>query len=246
VDAVTENRLTGGAIDRLGDRLRLSTEISADDLALLQHLRREFDDALARARDDVVRALPGVSPTSRLKTVQTLVGKLQRESTMNLGQVQDVAGLRIVRDMTIEDQDRLASQVEALFPGAKLIDRRAKPSFGYRAVHIVAKVDGRLVEIQLRTQLQDRWAQIVERLADHWGRSIRYGGLPDDPERTVGRYSRAEVVELARRLSPLIEQCEKSPGVTGRRVQLSGDAFCRSVADTLSLFGRLDVVGKVA
>lgn len=211
---------------------------------MLQQLRREFDDALAHARGQVVRTLPGVSPTSRLKTVQTLVGKLRREATMNLGQVQDVAGMRIVQDMTVEEQDRLAAQVLELFPGAKLIDRRAKPSFGYRAVHIVAKVDGRLVEIQLRTQLQDRWAQIVERMADHWGRNIRYGAEPDDADAAVGRYSRSEVVGMARRLSPLIEQCERAPGVEGRRILLSNDVFCRSVADTMSLFGRLDVVGK--
>ncbi len=242
---MSETRLTGGAIDRLGDRLRVSTDVADDDLAMLQDLRREFDGALARAREEVMRAIPGVSPTSRLKTVQTLVGKLQRESTMNLGQVQDVAGMRIVQDVSIEDQNRLAARIGDLFPGAKIVDRRAKPSFGYRAVHIIAKVDGRLVEIQIRTQLQDRWAQIVERLADHWGRNIRYGALPDEPMEAVGRYSRAEVVEMARRLSPLIENCEKSFGVQGRRIQLSNDVFCQSVAETMALFGRLEVVGRV-
>ncbi len=239
-------RLSGGEIDRLGDRLRASTIVAEEDLRLLQQLRREFDDALARARDEVAAALPGVSPTTRLKTVQTLVGKLQRETTMNLGQVQDVAGMRIVWDMSLSEQDQLAAKIAELFPGAKLIDRRVKTSFGYRAMHIVAKVDGRLVEIQLRTMLQDRWAQIVERLADHWGRTIRYGAEPDDANIAVGRYSRREIVDMARRLSPLIEQCEKSPSVQGRRIQLSNDAFCRSVNDTLALFGRLHIDGEPA
>ena len=241
-----EARLTGGAIDRLGERLRASSDVSDEDLALLQQLRREFDDALARARELVVERLPGSNPTSRLKTVQTLVGKLAREESMSLSRMQDIAGLRIVRDMSLTEQDQLAAQMMELFPGSRLVDRRAKPSFGYRAVHVVIKVDGRLVEIQLRTGMQDRWAQIVERMADHWGRNIRYGADPDDATSAVGRYSRAEVVELARRLSPLIEQCEKSATREGIRIHLSNDGFCRSVSDTMSLFGRLDVIGKVA
>ena len=84
---MSEARLPGGEADRLGDRLRTSADVTEADLAMLQQLRREFDDAMARARDEVVHALPDVSPTTRLKTVQTLVGKLRRETTMNLGQV---------------------------------------------------------------------------------------------------------------------------------------------------------------
>jgi len=39
------------------------------------------------------------------------------------------------------------------------------------------------VEVQGRTELQHRWAQVYERLAD-WlgGRSIRYGGAPERPD----------------------------------------------------------------
>src|SRR2546426_4554058 len=44
---------------------------------------------------------------------------------------------------------------------------------------------GQRVEIQVRTERQNRWAQIVERLADKWGRQIRYGGDPTDFERTA-------------------------------------------------------------
>lgn len=246
VHHMEEARLSGGAIDRLGDRLRLATDVALQDLAMLQQLRREYDDALATTRSAIVDAVPDLSPTSRLKTVQTLVGKLQREERMALSRVQDIAGLRIVRKMSLAEQDSLTETIVRVFPDAKVVDRRAKPSFGYRAVHVVVKVDGRPVEIQLRTHLQDRWAQIVERMADHWGRNIRYGAEPDEPAAIVARYTRAEVVEMARRLSPLIEQCEKSESMQGRRISLSNDLFCRSVADTMSLFGRLGVVSTVA
>ena len=43
------------------------------------------------------------------------------------------------------------------------IDRRKNPTYGYRAVHVIVYWDGIPVEIQIRTELQDTWAQIVER-----------------------------------------------------------------------------------
>lgn len=46
-------------------------------------------------------------------------------------------------------------------------------------MHVIVNVDGMPIEIQIRTELQDLWAQIFERLGDVWGRAIRYGGEPD-------------------------------------------------------------------
>lgn len=59
----------------------------------------------------------------------------------------------------------------------------------------MVRIDDMLVEVQIRTELQDTWAQIVERLADRWGRGIRYGQDPEDPERTV----RSGELEISRR-----------------------------------------------
>ena len=66
------------------------------------------------------------------------------------------------------------------------IDRRLEPSHGYRAVHVVVRCQGRWIEVQIRTRLQHMWAEVAERLADMWGRQIRYGMPPDDPERPFG------------------------------------------------------------
>ncbi len=56
------------------------------------------------------------------------------------------------------------------------MDRRTNPSHGYRAVHIIVATHGVSVEIQVRTALQDLWAQLSERLADVVDSSIKYGG----------------------------------------------------------------------
>ena len=54
------------------------------------------------------------------------------------------------------------------------------------------------MEIQVRTKLQDTWAQISEKLGDIWGRGLRYGegpDLPDTPVQLGSATTRREVVE---------------------------------------------------
>jgi hypothetical protein len=237
-------RMSNGEINKLGDRLRVSAMIEDRDLELLQDLRRDYESALHDAQARIADSLDGLAiPTSRLKTVQTLVGKLRREPHMDLSQMQDVAGIRVVQEMTLVDQTALAARVAGLFEGSKTIDRRVKPSFGYRAVHVVFRVDRLLVEVQVRTSLQDRWAQIVERTADHWGRQIRYGQPPDAPDESVGAVDRKFIVELMRRLSPLIESCELSSA--GRQLKVRGDLYCQEVTKVLAEIARLPVLGSL-
>jgi Region found in RelA / SpoT proteins len=103
--------------------------------------------------------------------------------------MQDIAGVRLVIEGTRLDQDRVVERILELFPDARMVDRREKPSYGYRAVHVIVRTRGCLVEVQVRTYLQNMWAQIIERLADLYGRQIRYGEPPTDPDggRPLGR-----------------------------------------------------------
>ncbi len=81
-------------------------------------------------------------------------------------------------------QDNLVAQVAEAVGECKIVDRRTRPQFGYRAVHLLVRRDERWVEIQVRTQMQDQWAQITESLGDA-GTPIRYGQLPLEPDRRV-------------------------------------------------------------
>jgi hypothetical protein len=140
----------------------------------------DFTESLRRREPDPLLAL---NPTSRVKTTDTTIEKLRRERS-RLSTIQDIAGVRIVLDpaSTRLDQDAVVLGLLDVYPGADIVDRRLRPSFGYRAVHVVIQCESRFVEIQVRTHHQDDWAQLFERLADQWGRQMRYGEPPDEPD----------------------------------------------------------------
>jgi len=88
-----------------------------------------------------------------------------------------------------------------------VIDRRKTPRIGYRAVHVVVEVDGYPVEIQIRTRLQQSWANGMERYADAMGRQVRYGGVPSagSPQQLEPRKL---IVAEYQRFAESIEQIE--------------------------------------
>lgn len=206
----------------------------------------EVQDALNRELD--------VRPTSRLKTVGTIVDKVKREPSMSLSRMQDIAGLRIVEEIDRVAQEELARRVEAMYPGSRRTDRRMTPSHGYRAIHVVVPVNVCWVEIQIRTFLQDLWAQLVERLGDAWGRQIRYGDEPADPQRNIGGVTRAELWALLQDLAVRIDRSEETVAALilaeAGEVELVGDlrALDRHAvyADARSLLERIgNVVSKL-
>lgn len=217
---MTESALpmSRSALDRLGERLKAADRIAEDDLNSLAAVV----DAYQRVLDDVKDQLTtlGYAATTRVKTTGTLVEKLRREDKMLLSRVQDLAGARIiVADRPAQDDavGRIREHFEAVSQDCRVVDRRRSPSHGYRAVHVIVKLRSVQVEIQVRTDLEDTWAQIVERLADRWGRGIRYGGDPIDPEAEVRAgqlvFSRRQAVAYLIELGAAIDSFEVLRGM---------------------------------
>ncbi|MFL6128612.1 MAG: hypothetical protein ACJ73E_06060 [Mycobacteriales bacterium] len=90
--------LSKAQVDKLGDRLRRCEVPSDDDLRMLSDFREERRKAMDSV-GAVLAEIVGLVPARRLKTINSIVDKLRRESA-RLSQVQDIAGLRIVRDMS--------------------------------------------------------------------------------------------------------------------------------------------------
>ena len=236
--------ISRSALDRLGERLAASDDITDADYDLLLQVLTAYQAALGETQERLVRL--GYAPTTRTKTTSVLIEKLRRETGMKLKGVQDIAGARIVADCSRDEQDDIVRRIVAEFADSsrppRIVDRRVTPSAGYRAVHVVVTVQELPVEIQIRTWRQDQWAQIVEALGDKWGRGLRYGLGPDAPDAMANEIAtRQQVWDAIQLLSEGIELLEATDEL--RRVDAmltEGREPHPEDATTLSLRHRMD------
>jgi ppGpp synthetase/RelA/SpoT-type nucleotidyltranferase len=187
--------LTKSQIEKLGGRLVAAPEVAPADLDQLHQLLTAYGDCL-RETTQRVRDELGVAPTARLKNTGTIIEKLERYGGSWLKSIQDVAGMRVVGNFDRSGQDELVARILDLFSHderpPKIVDRRAAPVRGYRAVHVIVFPYGIPVEIQVRTRRQHEWAELFEKLADHVGRGIRYG---EPPAHWLGDHQRRRLRE---------------------------------------------------
>ncbi|HEX3357048.1 MAG TPA: RelA/SpoT domain-containing protein [Tepidisphaeraceae bacterium] len=186
--------MTTSQIDKLGDRLK-SGKASEADLRMLAEYRTTFSEPFARLVSKI-ESIVGSTPTAReAKTTGSIVAKLQRERT-RLSRMQDIAGCRLII-ADIAAQDDVCAKMTAAFTVIRVIDRRGEPKNGYRAVHLLVQSENRTFEIQIRTELQQLWAEFSEKIADEIDRGVKYGAGPD--------WVQSQLMEL----STLVDQVEE-------------------------------------
>lgn len=191
-DALT--RLSNTQLDRLGEKIR-EGKIDKEALASLNNFRASFFSAYTEVEKVLADYLHCKVTGRPSKSTIAIVEKLRRETT-RLTQIQDIAGCRIIVH-TLSDQDSLASSVSEWFSEVEVDDRRLRPSHGYRALHLIPRINGRRVEIQIRSFYQHIWAEISEKLADRYGQDVKYGkGDLDAVEFLQGLSSRTEKIDL--------------------------------------------------
>lgn len=167
--------LSNAQIDRLGDRLRRK-DFGEAELRLLDEYRRTFGPAYDVVVQKV-QQVTGLAVSGRpAKSTTSIIEKLNRES-IRLSQIQDIAGCRAVV-AKLREQDPVVKAIAAVFNTVTVIDRRLKPSHGYRAVHLVVREGGKAIEVQIRTEGQHVWAEICEKYADIIDPALKYGGGP--------------------------------------------------------------------
>jgi ppGpp synthetase/RelA/SpoT-type nucleotidyltranferase len=199
-------------VDRLGDRLRKG-KIAEDDFHQLDAYRRSFAESYQEIVA-IVRKATGLEPTGRpAKSTTSITEKLRRE-TIRLSQMQDIAGCRLIVPNVLV-QNRVVEQLTSVLPRAVVVDRRKQPSFGYRAVHIIAAAWNMPIEIQVRTELQHLWAQLSEKLSDVLDHTIKYGGGDSETQNRLSAISRL-IAALEERESRHL-QVESTEGVSLRR-----------------------------
>ena len=119
-----------------------------------------------------------IEVSQRLKRIPTIIDKLRREPGMKLGRMHDIGGCRAVL-RCLDEVQRVQSRYTGDTVTVRSKDYVDQPkSDGYRAVHVIVKYQGRLIEVQLRTQVQHEWAYTVESITSRFGLDIKAGGGP--------------------------------------------------------------------
>ena len=179
--------LSNSEIDQLGDRLRNHC-LEDGDLEKLDEFRQTYSDIDAQAYSLIQDALQEctdklVITKRKRKTRQSIVDKLCRQKKLRLSQMQDISGCRIVVQGGAQSACQVNKQLVNAFEEKQLkIQSRARNKDGYRAIHLIVKVNKKSYEIQLRTLSQDVFANLVERLCDKEN-TLKYGG--SDKEQPV-------------------------------------------------------------
>jgi (p)ppGpp synthase/HD superfamily hydrolase len=114
----------------------------------------------------------------RLKKTPTISHKLLREPSMKLSRMADIGGVRAVLP-TQEAAYAVARRLRRNWTITRFRDYVAEPKAdGYRALHLINRNHGRLIEVQLRTPRQDLWANGVEAFARVVAPALKFGGGP--------------------------------------------------------------------
>lgn len=121
--------------------------------------------------------------TQRLKKLPTIIDKLQREPTLDLRQMRDIGGCRLVL-ASAQDIERVAAYLASsrrwkrddVNVGDPIDYLRSPRVSGYRALHLPVVDGGRTIEIQLRTPGMHRWATLVEELSGALGVNYKQDG----------------------------------------------------------------------
>lgn len=186
-------------VNKAGDRLREFWEgepVDDDELAqevgIVLAWRAQFAGPIALTmpglRNWVERySTLSIAPVQRLKRLPRIVEKLARHPGMKLARVQDIGGARAVLANRAE-VDKVFAKIDRKWTVDRVADWRdnGRPDSGYRALHVmVVKRDAisdqdRVVEIQLRTAEQQRWAEVVSQTEDRLGFALRDGNGPEE------------------------------------------------------------------
>jgi len=150
---------------------------------IYMHLRR-----MRSSNNEVIVA-------ERLKRLDSIIGKLKREQSMNLWTMQDLGGCRVIVpsiDKVYECFEKYdKSRKRHIFKKSYDYIKVPKDS-GYRSLHAVYEYHSdknetynknMLVEIQFRTHLQHLWATAVETMGLFTKESIKTGAGSDDVKR---------------------------------------------------------------
>ena len=198
--------MTNSEIDRLGQKIGASTDVSAEELNKLQEYRKTFQEPISHVFNFVLNTTRKIDKygivTFRIKRIDTIVDKLRRfhenpNGRMNLSRMWDIAGCRcILTTSDCEKVYRLLDEIKKEYgEDIKINDYIASPKdSGYRSIHVYVKdpLTQKPVEIQIRNRAQHNWATLVEIVDLLYGTKNKERGAITKLGRFLYLYANAE------------------------------------------------------
>lgn len=158
-------------IDRLGDKIRLEKNaVSEETLNDLQNYRTSHREILSQSFTflcDISRKIhPSTIVTYRIKRFESIIGKLNRYPDMRFSRMWDIGGCRCITRNNY-DVYKIKGIIlnDADFEIVKEYDYIKQPQKdGYKSLHlfIKRKANDKIIELQLRNQVDHNWATLVE------------------------------------------------------------------------------------
>lgn len=228
-------------VDKAGSRLRdqaidpvifdtAAEELRESDISVVTAYRRSYSEPLLKVRMGLgsfktTIGCADASITQRTKRYSRIVAKLVRFPSQRLSQMQDIGGVRVVLDSSVAT-DAMVEQIHRNWREQirRHDDYVADPQpSGYRGHHIVVNRDGRLIEIQIRSENQHTWAEGVESTGRTIGEELKWG---DGPSEILDYYTLlGGVVDLA-------DRGVEIPDSVRRRVDAAQDAARKRILST--------------
>lgn len=174
--------IRAGTVDEFMRSHTVEEITSADEI--VRHFRACHQSPLTSAtmglRSMVTTEGCALEVTQRLKRYGTMIDKLQRQPAMNLSRMQDIGGCRAVLN-SVDEIHRVTRRLRKNGRARRVVDYITEPAeSGYRGVHVIAEYHERLIEVQLRTQIQHAWAISVERVGGRLGEDLKSGFGPPE------------------------------------------------------------------
>lgn len=129
--------------------------------------RTKYDSARTGLESKLKELYPDKPVFGRTKTPESMAGKLVRKGEEDFSALADIAGSTIVVGNMAEQEAVLETLRQALKPyhseswnEKNFDDYLSAPKFGYRAIHFIVNIDGKAVELQLKTKNQKAWSEL--------------------------------------------------------------------------------------
>lgn len=189
MEVISKNKIKrAGKI--LADKDSYSTGEVLEAEKLLQYWRILHEEIMTEFHNIVFKEAKEIDSfatiAQRVKRSESIVAKLRRQTSNQLTTMQDIAGIRAIMP-DLNNAQLLRERLKGIgeqheFRTYDNYITNPKES-GYRSIHLVYKyanssnhqVNGLMIEIQIRTELQHSWATAVETMSTFLGTHLKFG-----------------------------------------------------------------------